>query len=1685
MTANLIACLAYETARHFLLNPGEKSADGRPALRLKNLLPGEVGDLLELWTRHAHTDGLAAIRVVIARDSEIACDARYFADPDKSITWYRNHNETGLLYLQTKVESDEQGLESMFTVLDRNYLDGSLETQGFSPLRRLMQLGWEAVCGLGVEPPKQLPERLEIVRTALRDSGIAVSVRPFAAFVERAAREILAFRRSAIDEQTLDRGIGRALPMLQLFPDEAWSEDSDPRRRLALNFRLADLMNPAGVDQDPDELTELIERTIFKNGQQPLTGEELARWRRLCVAYVHERSDAAREAVPFAVYRQIFAKSAVTGVTLGDRVHEEILAAAPERITEFEALGVQDGLNRREGEAARALIEAVPPEDTPPLVDGLPMSTQKLLQRLAYPRNRSFDNIFTQIVEIIRSVPHEEAARCELRCGRLEEADRASLGLFAFLYGPSLAEMAEGSALQAPGILFVTDPELTSIVPPPEPRAREGHAEGTSDELEEGATDLPLTWTGVPLELRIMRADGTVLEENATLRWRPDDIEWLAFGWLMMAAVDAPRSDGPLEASTEWPDLVTQAAQRLTPLDRAFGAAGSNVAYASDPGIHELQRLRRDFLTEVARSGLSVSTLAAYAESWGELLHRLRGEYIPNGVLDPRLRLLAGQDVVHCNSRLRALMLMSHPLRLRWFSAYLRELMNVTMSALGGRLRLNSINETYYLDKLERLSAHGQPPMLATDARTLLVPVSEHGVAEAYAAIKQEGQITTLWKSELDETSLGDISQQVLEYLRAHPHKADGISLLFVLPSGGSVPGRVVQLIRKGEWRDLPVRCHVVAPRAKWPGVIEHFQVLETESRMAGAGRLNPPLQLELLDWQGEVSASQLLRQLSFDVAIVPNFFGDKVDVNEHAEAPRAGRGRFDPLYDAPVHVDVDADPGSVSIVLTPDMPDPVLDDWSTINVRLLRSEAIVPSSPEWTDFVKLRIRFEEAAALFSSLHECSHWVVTLDRYVGRSQIESLPQRPDVLTVREGVGQNGLATLVVSSNAGRKFVIQRLARKLERLSGSVSGLDVSKLATRIYDEIREVAPGLILRSMGISRITEEVLGLMVAKLIADREMPAPPGATSIWISLDEHSDWFGGDHGVRADLCRVDLARQDDPQTRMGRLQIGIVAVEGKLRQQFDPYGVAQASRAAALIRGGLAPRVEGSDENMADAHFWRRSILSALRGVSDKAAVHHVRSGGDAVAARLDIEDAIDIRAGSFEVVSQRALYSICLYERQGKLDREMLEGVTVFRSSAKHLLELVEANPALGGRAAPVRQNEAEMSEGTDSIAGGNTDLEPRSAVTVTTVKTPSLTSGPTATALRGGMGDARMQAAYQVVLDTLAEFKISVQTPDDGRSPFIEGPAFVQYRVLPARGVDPKRVAGCEDALRLALKLEEGKRLRFAIGGGTVNIDVPKLDADRYFVRAEDLWSAWSRPSSGQLAVPIGENQLGEVVAINFSSPNSPHLLIGGATGSGKSEALNTVLRGLTRFYSPDELRLVLVDPKQTELAPFEGSPHLLGQIGYFEDDAIECLEAAVEEMQSRYQRFRTERVRDLPEYNAKFPSDRLPWQVVVLDEYADLVSEGETRRQVEAAVKRLSQKARACGIHVIIATQKPSAENISTTVRSNLPAQLALKCRGVAESRVVMDEPGAETLNGKGDAFLKVGDRVERVQCALVK
>src|SRR5690606_8419409 len=257
-----------------------------------------------------------------------------------------------------------------------------------------------------------------------------------------------------------------------------------------------------------------------------------------------------------------------------------------------------------------------------------------------------------------------------------------------------------------------------------------------------------------------------------------------------------------------------------------------------------------------------------------------------------------------------------------------------------------------------------------------------------------------------------------------------------------------------------------------------------------------------------------------------------------------------------------------------------------------------------------------------------------------------------------------------------------------------------------------------------------------------------------------------------------------------------------------------------------------------------------------------------------------------------------------------------------------------------------------------------------------------------------------------------------------------------IAPAYGVSVSKIESQLPNVKLRLRLPADANIGCATHMGNVVLTVPKLDNERYFVDALELWSRVPK-NVDKFSVPVAEDIGGNVVEIDFSSSNSPHLLIAGVTGSGKSEALLTILHGATRYYGPDELRLKLIDPKQTELLSLASLPHTEGAIGSTGEEAIAMLESAVEEMERRYAAFKSAGIgiRSIKDYQSLVGA--MPRWMIVLDEYADLISDDGEKKLIEKGLQRLSQKARAAGIHVIVSTQKPIVKVIDTVVKGNLP------------------------------------------------
>ena len=325
------------------------------------------------------------------------------------------------------------------------------------------------------------------------------------------------------------------------------------------------------------------------------------------------------------------------------------------------------------------------------------------------------------------------------------------------------------------------------------------------------------------------------------------------------------------------------------------------------------------------------------------------------------------------------------------------------------------------------------------------------------------------------------------------------------------------------------------------------------------------------------------------------------------------------------------------------------------------------------------------------------------------------------------------------------------------------------------------------------------------------------------------------------------------------------------------------------------------------------------------------------------------------------------------------------------------------------------------------------------------------------------------------TLADFKVNAKVTGVTR-----GPSVTRYELAPAPGVKVSSVVNLSEdiALRLAAP---GVRVEAPIPGkAAIGIEVPNITNDMVsFREIVDCEAVRNNPS--KLCVGLGKDIEGNVITIDLSK--MPHLLVAGTTGSGKSVCVNTLLTGIMFKARPDEVKLILVDPKVVELTNYNGIPHLLVPVVTDAKKAASALHWAVAEMERRYKSFADTRVRDIKAYNAQ-AEEKMPFIVIVIDEMSDLMM--VAKADVEDAILRLAQKARACGIHMVLATQRPSVDVITGIVKANIPSRIAFAVSSLTDSRTILDMGGAEKLLGKGDMlFYPIGsNKPLRVQGAFV-
>jgi S-DNA-T family DNA segregation ATPase FtsK/SpoIIIE len=344
---------------------------------------------------------------------------------------------------------------------------------------------------------------------------------------------------------------------------------------------------------------------------------------------------------------------------------------------------------------------------------------------------------------------------------------------------------------------------------------------------------------------------------------------------------------------------------------------------------------------------------------------------------------------------------------------------------------------------------------------------------------------------------------------------------------------------------------------------------------------------------------------------------------------------------------------------------------------------------------------------------------------------------------------------------------------------------------------------------------------------------------------------------------------------------------------------------------------------------------------------------------------------------------------------------------------------------------------------------------------------------------------------IVETLANYKIQID-----KIKATIGPTVTLYEIVPAPGVRISKIKSLEDDIALSLSALGIRIIAPMPGKGTIGIEVPNLKPEIVSMRSI-ISSRKFQETNFELAIALGKTISNETYV--FDLTKMPHLLVAGATGQGKSVGLNAIITSILYKKHPSQVKFVLVDPKKVELTLYSKlERHFLAKLPDSEEaiitdtqKVINTLNSLTIEMDSRYELLKAAQVRNIKEYNERFTSRKLnpleghrylPYIVVIIDEFADLIM--TAGREVEVPIARLAQLARAIGIHLIIATQRPTTNIITGTIKANFPARIAFRVTSMIDSRTILDSPGANQLIGRGDMLFAPGSDMIRIQCAFI-
>jgi len=1042
--------------------------------------------------------------------------------------------------------------------------------------------------------------------------------------------------------------------------------------------------------------------------------------------------------------------------------------------------------------------------------------------------------------------------------------------------------------------------------------------------------------------------------------------------------------------------------------------------------------------------------------------------------------------------------LISYLRRMQELNRQLSEWIN---RAVYGELTVYKVEDylNFITEKYSRLSPRY---FVNEDEQTYLVEVSEKFGNGVFFSNTHPSSSSDYLAKELSSELVGVVKR----YLEVYPYAKDGLDVLFLYCQSADVVIKSVDELFKSipSLSKLKLTVHSTQA-AQLHKALNSWIELREEYRTSNANQRFPKIEVNTISGR-DVSeiASQIGSQMfDADLVVLMDYFGQNGHVKYMFQKvkPSEVQSWFIDSYKEPL-----SDQEAVKRIpyVSEHLPK-VLQYF--YQLQYIIHSKCMPSEDELHLLnVTVSASFSRDEALIDFMHDQFNWVMIMDRFLDKSLLQKASSKAQIIQYKSKAGKNKNFKLILSSSE----YVRKLSnyaqdhayydRLYKRLSNILKNNSICRdIIIQAVNKVKDISGALVLKVIGPGKYAHEMLATCLS---VDRRKNTE-AVLQVWSVCDE-LPWFVSNKR-RPDLVSTTISRQD------GRIVIDFELIELK----FVSHHILDRERMDAVkqIEVGLNEYRNrfSFEESCADSAYWKDElvhyliekqayspqqvkILKELQQVSPRDIVANLSGAVDVYCYTSNLIDRTwnQIADGVYEELLgdsyRNYIYSRHYILKQLGTDEDLVPDYEELNEDAR-LGDIPRETKSEDKNVSVVVEEDEQnvkpyfdiekttMTNINNGQSGkeqsGNEIMETEDHSQPITVNADS--AYPEVEALKG------VELSYQLPHEDHTELRSELERLlvrnflKNGLNIKIKesivGSSVIRFYLDVPSDVTTKKITSRSKDIQVWLRLNNEPT--FAIDNRGMHMDIVRENPDtiyfEHFMRlVREQLNA--KINNTNLIAPLGLDPLNNVVSIDLSDSTTPHLLVGGTTGSGKSVTLNSIILGIMCLYSFDDVQFVFIDPKQVEFNFYEDKAHTMKVITQVEE-AVETLEQLVHEMDQRYSTMNKEYVSNLEEF-IKITGEKIPRIVVVFDEFADFMNQDkEIAKRVETAIQRLGQKARAAGIHLIICTQYPKAEIINTKIRANLPGRLALKAADAVASHVILDQEGAERLAGKGDFLAK--------------